>query len=311
MRFELGVLFGSFREKIYCINHPSLARATSNMSRARLIVDGAQSAIKEDLDARLRKHPDLYVSVECGVEPSSNSRYCPLETALWALCRVAKFSYAQCIRGSCLTCYRIFQAFIGKYTTRNSNKTVVVVVVVVMETENREQPKKRSKRTEGAETSVRNEEKDEERRRHKKEMRQKALKDGEMDDKSRHRTKAMRHREKMIERLAALRLDENGEKLDNYSHFKYPVREWMIALPGVSEQIVVNPFVTLIGIVLLWGHWLERRYVVKEACRLCFIPNSNVLDVLLFLNSGSGRLHDRTGGIGDASCRSVLLADQQ
>jgi hypothetical protein len=84
-------------------------------------------------------------------------------------------------------------------------------------------------------------------------MRQKALKDGEMDDKSRHRTKAMHQREKMIQRLAALGLGENGEKLDNYSLLKYPVREWMISLPGVSEPIAVNPFVTLIGIVLLWG----------------------------------------------------------
>jgi hypothetical protein len=60
MRFEHGVLFGSFREKIHCINHPSLGRATSNMSRARLIVHGAQSAIEKDLDARLSKNTRIY-----------------------------------------------------------------------------------------------------------------------------------------------------------------------------------------------------------------------------------------------------------
>jgi hypothetical protein len=149
-----------------------------------------------------------------------------------------------------------------------------------METENREQPKKRSKRTEGSETSARNEEKDEERHRRKKEMRRQSLKDGEKSDKSRHSTKALSQREKMIQRLAALGLDENGEKLDNYSLLKYPVREWMISLPGAAERIAVNPFVTIIGIVLLWGTigWSGGTLRKRPICSI-FIHASDVLAV--------------------------------
>jgi hypothetical protein len=159
-------------------------------------------------------------------------------------------------------------------TQFSSQQHFVFHLLLLMKTENREQPKKRSKRTEGSETSVRNEEREEERRRRKKELRQKSLTDGAVDEKSRHSTKALRQREKMIQRLAALGLDENGEKLDNYSLLKYPVREWMISLPGAAERIAVNPFVTLIGIVLLWGiiGWSGGTLRKRPICSVSYPP---------------------------------------
>jgi hypothetical protein len=65
--------------------------------------------------------------------------------------------------------------------------------------------------------------------------------------------KEARQREKMTARLAELGLDEHGEKLDNFSILKYPVREWIFCLPGSSEHIALNPAVTLMGVLILWG----------------------------------------------------------
>jgi hypothetical protein len=67
------------------------------------------------------------------------------------------------------------------------------------------------------------------------------------------RKKEERRKKKVIQRFAALGLDEHGEKLDHYSILKYPVREWKVALPGSQEQITFNPIVTLIGMVVLWA----------------------------------------------------------
>jgi hypothetical protein len=69
----------------------------------------------------------------------------------------------------------------------------------------------------------------------------------------RRRKKEARQREKMMARLAELGLDEHGEKLDNFSILKYPVREWILTIPGSSEKIALNPVVTLLGILVLWG----------------------------------------------------------
>jgi hypothetical protein len=75
----------------------------------------------------------------------------------------------------------------------------------------------------------------------------------ESEERRRRRKKEARRREKMIAQLAELGLDENGEKLDNFSILKYPVREWKFSLPGSQEQIALNPAVTLMGVMVLWG----------------------------------------------------------
>jgi BCCT, betaine/carnitine/choline family transporter len=69
----------------------------------------------------------------------------------------------------------------------------------------------------------------------------------------RRRKREARQREKMIARLAELGLDENGEKLDNFSILKYPVREWILSLPGSAGKIAFNPAVTFMAVLVLWG----------------------------------------------------------
>jgi hypothetical protein len=65
--------------------------------------------------------------------------------------------------------------------------------------------------------------------------------------------KQRRRAKKMVKRLAALGLDEEGNELDNYSLSKYPVREWKFTLPGMKDDIALNPVVSLIGVGVLWG----------------------------------------------------------
>jgi hypothetical protein len=57
----------------------------------------------------------------------------------------------------------------------------------------------------------------------------------------------------LAKQFAALGLDEHGNELDNFSLLKYPVREWKLTIPGTQEPIALNPAVTLIGVVSLWG----------------------------------------------------------
>jgi hypothetical protein len=85
----------------------------------------------------------------------------------------------------------------------------------------------------------------------------KPVKDVAVDEERRRRKKELRRKEKLAAHFAELGLDENGEKLDNFSLLKYPVREWLIAIPGTTEPIALNPIVTLIGIgclsfIMVW-----------------------------------------------------------
>jgi hypothetical protein len=58
---------------------------------------------------------------------------------------------------------------------------------------------------------------------------------------------------KMAKRLAALVPDDEGNELDDYSLSKYPVREWKFTLPGMKDDVALNPVVTLVGVGVLWG----------------------------------------------------------
>jgi hypothetical protein len=81
-----------------------------------------------------------------------------------------------------------------------------------------------------------------------KESGDKSVKRAAKDEESRRRKKELRRKEKLKAYFAELGLDENGEKLDNFSLLKYPVREWIVTIPGTTEPIALNPVVTLIGI---------------------------------------------------------------
>jgi hypothetical protein len=65
--------------------------------------------------------------------------------------------------------------------------------------------------------------------------------------------KQRRRAKKMAKRLAALVPDDEGNELDDYSLSKYPVREWKFTLPGMKDDIALNPVVTLVGVGVLWG----------------------------------------------------------
>lgn len=72
--------------------------------------------------------------------------------------------------------------------------------------------------------------------------------------------KEERRRKKLIKRaksqaklFAELGLDENGNPFDNFSLLKYPVREWILTLPGLHDPIALNPVVSMLAIVSLWG----------------------------------------------------------
>jgi hypothetical protein len=77
--------------------------------------------------------------------------------------------------------------------------------------------------------------------------------DKETKDERRRRRKELRRAQKLTERFAALGLDEFGHELDNFSILKYPVREYHFNIPGTQEKIALNPVVTLIAVVGLWG----------------------------------------------------------
>jgi hypothetical protein len=75
----------------------------------------------------------------------------------------------------------------------------------------------------------------------------------EAEQEDRRRKKSERRAAKVKQELAELGLDEYGQPLDNYSILKYPVREWKFKIPGTSQPIALNPVVTLIGVLLIWG----------------------------------------------------------
>jgi hypothetical protein len=77
--------------------------------------------------------------------------------------------------------------------------------------------------------------------------------DDEIRKEERRRKKLLRQAKQQAKLFAELGLDENGNPLDNFSLLKYPVREWIVTLPGMNDAIALNPVVTLIGVVLLWG----------------------------------------------------------
>lgn len=44
-----------------------------------------------------------------------------------------------------------------------------------------------------------------------------------------------------------------ADEVEDFDLDKYPVREWKIDLPWLSEDIAFNPLVCLLGISMLWG----------------------------------------------------------
>jgi hypothetical protein len=44
-----------------------------------------------------------------------------------------------------------------------------------------------------------------------------------------------------------------ADEVEDFDLDKYPVREWKIRLPWLSEDIAFNPLVCLLGISMLWG----------------------------------------------------------
>jgi hypothetical protein len=80
-----------------------------------------------------------------------------------------------------------------------------------------------------------------------------------------------RRAKKMAKRLAALGLDEEGNELDNYSLSKYPVRECKFTLPGMKDDIAINPVVSLIGVGVLWG--IVCWYSGKVPLELNLVPH--------------------------------------
>jgi hypothetical protein len=90
---------------------------------------------------------------------------------------------------------------------------------------------------------------------------------------------------KLEQRMAALGLDVNGAPLDNFSLEKYPVRECTFTVPGFAAPVALNPVVTMIGIVGLWGLvlWLTgtcalcsaRQHREVQACTVGIAPTSS------------------------------------
>jgi hypothetical protein len=93
--------------------------------------------------------------------------------------------------------------------------------------------------------------------------------DLDLDDERRHK-KELRRAKRIGKQLAALGLDENGDPIDNFSLSKYPVREWKFKLPGFQEPIALNPVVTFIGVVCLWGMvlWSSGKFVRYATCAM-------------------------------------------
>jgi hypothetical protein len=75
------------------------------------------------------------------------------------------------------------------------------------------------------------------------------------DKEKRRLRKQLRQAKKLAKQLESLGLDENGNDVDqNFALSDYPVREWTFTFPGMPhETVALNPLVSLIGIVCLWG----------------------------------------------------------
>jgi hypothetical protein len=82
----------------------------------------------------------------------------------------------------------------------------------------------------------------------------------------------MRRAKKMAKHLERLGLDENEDKPG------YPVREYKFTIPGMSDQVVINPVVALISIAWLWG------IVLWCGCKSILTPT------IIFLREGSSRI---------------------
>jgi hypothetical protein len=85
----------------------------------------------------------------------------------------------------------------------------------------------------------------------------------ELEDERRRKKEQRRAKRHLAKHLAELGLDEHGEPTDNFSLLKYPVREWKFKLPGLHEPIALNPVVTFISVVCLWGIvlWSSGKFV--------------------------------------------------
>lgn len=74
-----------------------------------------------------------------------------------------------------------------------------------------------------------------------------------VDSEERRLRRRLRRAQKLAKHLEELGLDENGNELDNFSLDKYPVREFKFTIPMMRNEVALNPTVTLIAIVCLWG----------------------------------------------------------
>jgi BCCT, betaine/carnitine/choline family transporter len=86
-------------------------------------------------------------------------------------------------------------------------------------------------------------------------------------DKQRRLRKSLRKAKRIAKHLEDLRLEEEeGDELDNFSLAKYPVREFKFTIPGMSDELALNPVVTLIGVVVLWSVvlWCTGKFFFKR-----------------------------------------------
>jgi hypothetical protein len=99
----------------------------------------------------------------------------------------------------------------------------------------------------------------------------------------RRRKKERRRQEKRKEYFASFGLDENGEKMDNFSILKYPVREWKINIRAAVDPIALNPIVTLIAVVCLFSIicWSSGTLCLRsEDCLATFLTPCDALSLL-------------------------------
>ena len=62
-----------------------------------------------------------------------------------------------------------------------------------------------------------------------------------------------------------------ADEVEDFDLDKYPVREWKISLPWLSEDIAFNPLVCLLGISMLWGLaiWCMCKFCEATVIRKC------------------------------------------
>jgi hypothetical protein len=60
-----------------------------------------------------------------------------------------------------------------------------------------------------------------------------------------------------------------ADEVEDFDLDKYPVREWSITLPWLTEPIAFNPLVCFIGISVLWG------LAIWCMCKFCS-PNKKI-----------------------------------